>query len=78
MMTGIVEFAEKIFDLPVHIGAPQEMGGLSDRVRTPRFSTAIGLLHAACKLERACRSRKTVQCKRGRGRRFVGKIETVD
>lgn len=51
MMTGIVEFAEKIFDLPVRIGAPQEMGGLSDRVRTPRFSTAIGLLHAACKLE---------------------------
>lgn len=51
MMTGIVEFAEKIFDLPVRTGAPQEMGGLSDRVRTPRFSTAIGLLHAACKLE---------------------------
>ncbi|HEZ4226477.1 cell division protein FtsA [Neisseria meningitidis] len=51
MMTGIVEFAEKIFDLPVRTSAPQEMGGLSDRVRTPRFSTAIGLLHAACKLE---------------------------
>lgn len=51
MMTGIVEFAEKIFDLPVRTGASQEMGGLSDRVRTPRFSTAIGLLHAACKLE---------------------------
>ncbi|ENV8244166.1 cell division protein FtsA [Neisseria gonorrhoeae] len=51
MMTGIVEFAEKIFDLPVRTGAPQEMAGLSDRVRTPRFSTAIGLLHAACKLE---------------------------
>ncbi|EMU4582059.1 cell division protein FtsA [Neisseria gonorrhoeae] len=51
MMTGIVEFAEKIFDLPVRTGALQEMGGLSDRVRTPRFSTAIGLLHAACKLE---------------------------
>lgn len=51
MMTGIVEFAEKIFDLPVRTGAPQEMGGLSDCVRTPRFSTAIGLLHAARKLE---------------------------
>ena len=38
---------EEIFDLPVRIGVPPEMAGLSERVRNPRYSTVIGLLQAA-------------------------------
>ena len=49
MMTGIAELAEKVFGLPVRIGSPQEVGGLSDRVRIPRYATAVGLLHEARK-----------------------------
>ena len=47
MLTGIVELAEEVFGLPSRIGVPQEMGGVSERIRNPRYSTAIGLLQAA-------------------------------
>ncbi|WP_373752500.1 cell division protein FtsA [Neisseria weixii] len=47
MLTGIVELAEEIFNLPARIGVPQEMGGVSERIRNPRYATAIGLLQAA-------------------------------
>ena len=47
MLTGIVELAEDIFNLPARIGVPQEMGGVSERIRNPRYATAIGLLQAA-------------------------------
>ena len=51
MLSGIEELAEEVFELPVRIGIPQEMGGVSERVRTPRYSTIIGLLQAARSLE---------------------------
>lgn len=51
MLSGIEELAEEVFELPVRIGIPQEMGGVSERVRTPRYSTVIGLLQVARSLE---------------------------
>ncbi|WP_241301171.1 cell division protein FtsA [Burkholderia cenocepacia] len=44
MMAGMVELGEDIFLKPVRIGAPEYAGGLSDVVRNPRYSTAMGLL----------------------------------
>ena len=44
MMPGMVELGEDIFLKPVRIGAPEYAGGLSDVVRNPRYSTAMGLL----------------------------------
>ena len=43
-MHGRVELGEEIFHMPVRLGLPRYVGGLSDVVRTPRFSTALGLL----------------------------------
>lgn len=47
LLPGMVELAEDVFNLPARIGVPKEMGGVSERVRNPRFATAIGLLEAA-------------------------------
>lgn len=47
LLPGMVELAEDVFNLPARIGVPQEMGGVSERVRNPRYATAIGLLEAA-------------------------------
>src|SRR5216110_2253932 len=44
VMQGMVELGEEIFHMPVRVGAPSYMGGLADVVRTPRYSTAVGLL----------------------------------
>ncbi|MEY3659959.1 MAG: cell division protein FtsA [Pseudohongiellaceae bacterium] len=43
-MEGVVELAEEIFHLPVRIGMPTEVQGLTDIVRNPTYSTAVGLL----------------------------------
>ncbi|MFT6897018.1 MAG: cell division protein FtsA [Paraglaciecola sp.] len=43
-MEGAVEFAEEIFQMPVRVGHPLEMKGLSEYVEDPTFATAIGLL----------------------------------
>ncbi len=43
-MEGVVELAEEIFNMPVSIGNPQGVTGLTDIVRNPIYSTAVGLL----------------------------------
>ncbi len=43
-MEGAVELAEEIFHMPVRLGKPQGVTGLSDIVRNPIYSTAVGLL----------------------------------
>ena len=47
MLSGVVELAEDVFNLPARVGVPKEMGGLSERIRNPRYATAIGLLQTA-------------------------------
>ncbi len=44
LLEGIEEVAEGIFDLPVRRGDPSGVGGLADRVSTPDFATATGLI----------------------------------
>ena len=44
MLQGMAELGEEVFHLPCRIGIPSYMGGLADVVRSPRYSTAVGLL----------------------------------
>jgi len=44
VMRGMVELGEEIFHMPVRLGVPRYAGGLADVVRSPRYSTAVGLL----------------------------------
>jgi cell division protein FtsA len=44
MLDGVVELAEKIFDRPIRIGTPQNIGGLVDIVDNPAYTTAVGLV----------------------------------
>ncbi|MGQ9685027.1 MAG: cell division protein FtsA [Thiobacillaceae bacterium] len=45
-MKGMVELAEEVFHMPVRVGVPEYVGGLSERVRSPRYATSVGLLLA--------------------------------
>ncbi|SFM57945.1 cell division protein FtsA [Nitrosomonas communis] len=45
-LQGMVELGEEIFHMPVRLGIPQYKGSLEEVVRTPRFSTGIGLIMA--------------------------------
>src|SRR5512138_3262142 len=46
-MEGAIELAEEVFHVPVRLGVPQSVNGLSDVVRNPIFSTGVGLLQYA-------------------------------
>jgi cell division protein FtsA len=43
-MEGAVELAEEIFHMPVRLGVPHSVNGLTDVVRNPIYSTGVGLL----------------------------------
>jgi cell division protein FtsA len=52
-MEGVVELAEEIFHMPVRIGMPHDVSGLSDIVRNPTYSTGVGLLLYGMKQQHA-------------------------
>lgn len=43
-MVGIAQLAEQIFDLPVKVGIPKGVGGLTDSVTDPLHATGVGLV----------------------------------
>ena len=43
-MEGAIELAEEVFHVPVRLGIPQQVHGLSDVVRNPIYATGVGLL----------------------------------
>jgi len=66
LMPGIVDLAEQVFEMPVRLGVPEGLGGLSANVADPRFATGVGLvLHAAQgEGEGASRERRGVEGRR--------------
>ncbi len=45
MMNNLVDLAEDVIKMPVRIGSPANIQGLSDMVESPEFATAVGLIH---------------------------------
>jgi cell division protein FtsA len=43
-LSGLPELAEEIFETPVRLGLPCHIGGLQDVVRSPMYSTGVGLV----------------------------------
>jgi len=46
LMKGMVELGEEVFHMPVRVGVPQYNAALAEVVRSPRYSTGMGLLMA--------------------------------
>jgi len=43
-MPGMVELSEVVMGMPVRLGLPRQVGGLAEVVRSPRYSTGVGLV----------------------------------
>lgn len=56
-MEGVVELAEEIMHMPVRLGAPQFVSGLSEVVNNPIHATGVGLLLRGSRFERQPGSR---------------------
>ena len=57
-MTGAVEFAELLFQMPVRVGTPIGVKGLTEYVQDPSYATAVGLLLYGIKEKQAQESEK--------------------
>ena len=44
-LAGISELAEEIFEAPVRLGCPENVGGLLEIVRSPMYATGVGLVN---------------------------------
>ena len=44
IMNGTVELAETILEMPVRMGIPTDVGGLTDIIANPVYSTGVGLV----------------------------------
>ncbi len=66
-MEGVVELAEEIMHMPVRLGAPQHVTGLSEVVDNPIHATGVGLLIRGSRSERP-------GVGRGRGRASGGSL----
>jgi cell division protein FtsA len=49
ILEGMVEVAERVLDLPVRRGVPNDIGGLVDVVKSPMYATGVGLIQYALK-----------------------------
>ncbi|HID36233.1 MAG TPA: cell division protein FtsA [Ghiorsea sp.] len=58
LLEGTQELADEIFELPVRIGRPQNIGGLVDVVNSPIYATGVGLIQYGYRYrnEQACRN----------------------
>ena len=54
-LEGIAELAEEIFEAPVRQGIPSQVGGLQDIVRSPMYSTGVGLVLFGLSQQRGAR-----------------------
>ena len=43
-LEGLTDLAEEIFEAPVRLGTPSQIGGLQDVVRGPMYATGVGLV----------------------------------
>jgi cell division protein FtsA len=66
-MDGIAEVAEHVIGVPTRRGMPTRIGGLVDVVRSPAYSTGVGLVCYGAVHGRAERTRTAVQDAAGRG-----------
>lgn len=44
LLPGIEPIAEEVFNLPVRVGMPSAVGGLTDAMTLPQYATAVGLV----------------------------------
>jgi cell division protein FtsA len=51
LLPGMAELAEEVLGIPVRLGMPKGVGGLADVVKSPAYSTGVGLVQYAAGLQ---------------------------
>jgi cell division protein FtsA len=72
-LQGILESAERVFRLPVRLGRPTGLGGLSDMVSSPSYSSLVGLVQLGYEESEELQYESSLFDKRGMSR-FHAKV----
>ena len=67
-LRGLVELAERLFNLPVRIAVPRGLGQMSEEVSRPEYAAAVGLLVYGARTRRFAGARPTS---------FMGKLKSM-
>lgn len=59
MIEGTVDAAERVLNMPVRVGLPENIVGLKDVVSTPMYANGVGLLRYGAKMGQLRQTRKT-------------------
>ena len=59
MIEGTVDAAERVLNMPVRVGFPENIVGLKDVVSTPMYANGVGLLRYGAKMGQLRQTRKT-------------------
>jgi cell division protein FtsA len=68
-LSGIQELGRDVLDLPVRVGAPQEIHGLVDKIANPAHAVGAGLVGWGLTVDTRPQLRKSGP---GMGKRFLG------
>lgn len=60
LLPGIREVAARVMRLPVRIAQPEKITGMADALKSPSFSTSVGLLRLGLALDREDRQRAVI------------------
>ncbi|MCK5403636.1 MAG: cell division protein FtsA [Desulfobulbaceae bacterium] len=74
LLENMADIAEQIFDLPVRVGYPKDIGGVTDIVNTPQCATSVGLVVYGMNNEPMQRKRSIGSGALGRVKDFFRKI----
>lgn len=62
LLRGIVELAKDIFQAPCRVGYPANIGGLSEQIKSPIYSTGVGLIiYGAKRMQKAEEAKRTTK-----------------
>lgn len=75
LLEGMTDFAEEILGMPVRLGTPVGVRGITQLVTTPQFSTGVGLVQFGAKALAHARDRELVEPSRGSRHRIEEEIE---
>jgi cell division protein FtsA len=53
LLPGVREVAERVLDVPVRVARPERLTGVADSLRSPAYSTSVGLLRLGLQMDSA-------------------------
>jgi cell division protein FtsA len=77
-MDGMQEVAQRVLGCPVRVGKPERITGMADALKSPSFSTSVGLLRVGLSLDtELADDKKKLSSEGGAGRDIISQLSQM-